>query len=152
MPRSVPETGPYDGGKIETQPPTYGFVATTGASTVEGQSKFTIQVPRTGLYRVTAYVTVINAGTGAGQAVAPRIAYTNGDGVAIAAANILPYVGAAAPTAIDLTAAPGAAGSMIVREQTVHAYVGSLLVLDLLGSGTFTTGAVIKLWVAFEIL
>ena len=138
MPSFINETGPYDPGTLQA-PSANSVVAATGASAAEGVDKLTFKVPRTGLYRVIANIVVTTAGTGASQSVAPRVTYNNGS--AIAAANIIPFPGAA-PTAFDLTAAVGAANSYGSREQVIYAIAGTNIVLDLNGSGTFTTAAV----------
>jgi len=119
--------------------------AATGASAVEGTDKLTYNVERDGMYRVSSYLRLRTAGTGASQSVVARVAYNNG--TAVSAANILPFIGAGTLTAFDLT---GSAGLAAMSSETIFAAAGTDIVVNLNGSGTFTTAAVIDVYFVIE--
>jgi hypothetical protein len=145
MPALGSATGPpAQSGRVASLYAT-GVTAATGASSTEGTNQLTYTCEKTGAYRVISYLRVNTAGTGASQSVVAKAAYNNGS--TVAAANILPFIGAGTLTAFDLTAA---AGTNAMAEQVVFGAVDTNIVINLTGSGTFTTAALIDIYFAIE--
>jgi hypothetical protein len=144
MPALGSAAGPYAYGRVASINST-SVTAATGASAAEGIDKLTYTAERAGLYRINSYVRVRTAGTGASQSVVAKVAYNNG--AAVAAANVLPFIGAATLTALDLTAAAGTNG---MSSMVIFADVSTAITVNLTGSGTFTTAAIIDVYFSIE--
>lgn len=121
------------------------YTLITGVGAVEGSDKLTYACDLTGMYRVTSVVRLRTAGTGASQAV--KVQFTHNNGTAVTIADIANSGVAGAITALDVT---GAAGTYIAQVGSFKAVAGTNVVVTLLGSGTFTTSAVVDVDICIE--
>ena len=119
--------------------------AATGTSAAEGTDKLTYTTVRLGVYRISAYVVIRTAGTGASQAVIAQVAYT--DNLGAKTAGTIATTGVTA-TALDLTSATARTN----QSQVIQATSGTAITVTMSGSGTFTSAGIYDLYVTIEAL